>query len=104
MQSLRDLKFKDYPFWRFDKKDLQIIKGGWHFSFLQTPDQILEKIKSFSHGEFYSEDIDIKKIEAKIFEYRDIFNRGNVLKKMNLDETFPTFILKNKNKFSKWII
>ena len=104
MQSLRDLKFKDYPFWRIDKKDLQIIKGGWHFSFLQTPDQILEKIKSFSHGEFYSEDIDIKKIEAKIFDYRDIFNRGNVLKKINLDETFPTFILKNKNKFSKWII
>ena len=31
MQSLRDLKFKDYPFWRFDKKDLQIINGGWHY-------------------------------------------------------------------------
>ena len=104
MQSLRDLKFKNYPFWRFDKKDLQIIKGGWHFSFLQTPNQILEKIKSFSHGEFYSEDIDIKKIEAKIFDNEDIFNRGNVLKRINLDETFPTFILENKDKFSSWII
>ena len=88
----------------FDKKNLQIIKGGWHFSFLQTPDQILEKIKSFSHGEFNSEDIDKKKIEAKIFDNIDIFNRGNVLKKINLDETFPSFILENKNKFSEWII
>ena len=87
-----------------DKKDLQIIKGGWHFSFLLTPDQILEKIKSFSHGEFNSEDIDKKKIEAKIFENEDIFNRGNVLKRVNLDKTFPHFILENKNKFSKWII
>ena len=104
MQSLRDLKFKDYPFWRFDKKNLQTIKGGWHFSFLQTPDQILEKIKSFSHGEFNSEDIDKKKIEAKILDNEDIFNRGKVLKKVNLDETFPPFILENKNKFSKWII
>ena len=104
MQSLRDLKFKDYPFWRFDKKDLQIIKGGWHFSFLQTPDQILEKIKSFSHGEFNSEEIDKRKIEAKISDNIDIFNRGNVLKKINLDETFPPFILENKNKFSEWII
>ena len=104
LQSLRDLKFKDYPFWRFDKKDLQIIKGGWHFSFLHTPDQILEKIKSFSHGEFNSEDINKKKIEAKIFDNEDIFNRGNVLKRVNLDETFPPFILENKNKFSKWII
>ena len=43
MQSLRNLKFKNYPFWRFDKKIIQIINGGWHFSFLQTPDQILKK-------------------------------------------------------------
>ena len=104
MQKLRDLKFKQYPFWRVDKRNLQIIEGGWHFSFLQTPNQIFEKIKSFSHGEFDTKDIDIKKIEAKILENKDIFNRGNVLKKINLDETFPTFILENKNKFSKWII
>mgnify|MGYP001416063232 CR=1 FL=1 len=104
MQSLRDLKFKDYPFWRFDKKDLQIIKGGWHFSFLQTPDQILEKIKSFSHGEFNKKDIDVKKIEEKILNNKDIFERGNFLRKVNLDETFPNFISENKDKLLKWII
>ena len=103
MQLLRDLKFKDYPFWRLDKRDLQIIKGGWHFSFLQTPDQILEKIKSFSHGEF-NKDINIKKIEEKIVNNKDIFSRGNILKKVSLDETFPSFILKNKDRFLKWII
>ena len=37
MQKLRSLKFKKYAFWRFDKRDLQIIEGGWHFSFMQTP-------------------------------------------------------------------
>ena len=52
-QWLRDLKFKKNPFWRIDKiRDLQIIKdGGWHFSYLQSPDEILKKIVSFSHGE-----------------------------------------------------
>ena len=59
------MKFKNYPFWRFDKRNLQIIEGGWHFSFLQTPDQILEKIKSFSHGEFNDEKLS-KKIEKKL--------------------------------------
>ena len=34
--KLRDMKFKNYPFWRFDKPKTQIIQGGWHFSFLQT--------------------------------------------------------------------
>ena len=52
MQLLRNLKFKNYPFWRLDKWDLQIIEGGWHFSYLQSPEEILNKIKSFSHGEF----------------------------------------------------
>ena len=40
MQELRDLKFKKYPLWRIDKRFLQIINGGWHFSFLQTPNEI----------------------------------------------------------------
>ena len=45
-QKLRDMKFKNYPFWRLDKKNIQIINGGWHFSFLQTPANISEKIKN----------------------------------------------------------
>ena len=45
MQKLRDLKFKKYPFWRIDKRNLQIINGGWHFSYLQTPEQIINKIE-----------------------------------------------------------
>ena len=47
MQALRDLKFKKYPFWRVDKKNLQIIQGGWHFSFLQTPRDIKKKNSVF---------------------------------------------------------
>ena len=33
MQDLRNLKFKNYPFWRIDKYNQQIIKRGWHFHF-----------------------------------------------------------------------
>ena len=104
MQSLRDLKFKDYPFWRFDKKDLQIIKGGWHFSFLQTPQQILKKIKSFSHGEFNNRSVNEEQIEKKIIENKDIFGRDVTLKKVELDSSYPKFIFNNRNKLSKWII
>ena len=68
MQDLRNLKFKKYPFWRIDKFNLQTIKGGWHFSFLQTPEQILNKIKSFSHGEFNNENTNEKDIEKKILK------------------------------------
>ena len=104
MQALRNLKFKDYPFWRVDKKDLQIIKGGWHFSFLQSPGQILNKIRSYSHGEFDQKNINEKNIKEKIFKNEDIFNRGFSLKKVNLDNSYPEYILKNKKKFLEWII
>ena len=104
MQELRNLKFKNYPFWRIDKGHLQIIEGGWHFSFLQTPDQILKKIKSFSHGEFNNSLLNENSIEEKILKNEDIFGRGFKLKKIDLNENFPKYIYNNQEKFSKWII
>ena len=104
MQSLRNLKFKHYPFWRIDKLNLQIIKGGWHFSFLQRPDQILKKIKSYSHGEFNDSSLSIETIEKRILNNKDIFNRGFKLKKIDLDNDYPKYILENKKKFLKWTI
>ena len=104
MQDLRNLKFKNYPFWRIDKGHLQIIEGGWHFSFLQTPDQILKKIKSFSHGEFNNSLLNENRIEEKILKNEDIFGRDIKLEKIDLNENFPKYIYNNQEKFSKWII
>ncbi len=105
LQKLRELKFKDYPFWRFDKRNLQIIKGGWHFSFLQKPEDIALKIKSFSHGEFNIKELtDQKKIESRILNNKDIFDRGYKFKKIQIDENFPKYIIDNKKKFNHWIL
>ncbi len=104
MQDLRNLKFKKFPFWRLDKRNLQILDGGWHFSYLNSPEQILNKIKSFSHGEFNNEKISLKDIEEKIDKNQDIFGRGFKLKKVELDNSFPSYIINNKKKFSEWII
>ena len=104
MQLLRNLKFKNYPFWRLDKRNLQIIEGGWHFSYLQSPEEILNKIKSFSHGEFNDGSISEKEIEEKILKNEDIFNRGFTLKKTEIDESYPNYIIQNKSKYSEWIL
>ena len=104
-QKLRNLKFKEYPFWRFDKIDQQLIKGGWHFSFLSSPLDIAKKIKSYSHGEFNREEsTDEKKIEEKIANNKDIFGRDLELKKINIDENYPSFIKENKNALKEWIL
>ncbi len=106
-QWLRNLKFKKYPFWRLDKpKNLQIIEnGGWHFSYLQKPENISRKIKSFAHGEFNKINFtNQKSIEEKIKMGKDIFDRGISYKKVNIDSSFPQYILENKEKFKEWII
>ena len=104
-QKLRDIKFKNYPFWRVDKFNLQIIKGGWHFSFLQTPQDIVKKIKSYSHGEFNTnENTNEEKIKEKIKNNEDIFSRGYKLKEVPIDKSFPEYIYKNKQLLTDWII
>ena len=106
-QWLRNLKFKKYPFWRIDKpRNLQIIEnGGWHFAYLQTPSNISKKVKSFSHGEYNNANFTNEdKIEEKIRMQRDIFDRGFSYKKIEIDHTFPRYIIENKEKFKKWII
>ena len=106
-QWLRDLKFKKYPFWRVDKiRNLQIIRnGGWHFSYLQSPENILKKIMSFSHGEhnipvFANQ----KNIEEKIKMQKNIFDLKFSYKKVEIDHTFPKYIIENREKFREWII
>ena len=106
-QWLRNLKFKKYPFWRVDKiRNIQIIEnGGWHFAYLQTPENIAKKIKSFAHGEYNREDfVNEGNIKKKIDSGKDIFNRGITYKKVQIDNSFPKYIIENKEKFKNWII
>ena len=64
---LREYKTKQYPWWRFDKKEnIKIIQnGGWHFSFLYDVDGIIKKISSFQHTEFDRDEFKNKEIIQK---------------------------------------
>ena len=95
-----------YPFWRIDKeRSIQLIdNGGWHFNYLSEPEQISKKLKTFAHEEYNKDKYtQIEVIKKNIQEMRDLFNRGYKYNKVQLDNTFPEYILNNKNKFYKWI-
>ena len=107
--KLRLLKTKNinYPFWRFDKeKNIQLIKkGGWHFTYLMSPKNISKKIKSMSHTEFNRKNFtNIKNIEKKISNLKDPFDRNFNLKKVSIDQSYPSYIRNNLNLFKKWIL
>ena len=106
-QWLRNIKTKKRPFWNiFRDKQPQMIKdGGWHFSFLKKPEEIKNKIISYSHQEHNKEEFtNIKKIEKRISDGQDLFDRNIKYEKVTLDNSFPKYILDNKDKFKNWII
>ena len=106
-QWLRNIKTKKRFFFNlFAEKQPQLIKdGGWHFSFLKDPISIKKKINSYSHQEYNKEEFtNIKNIENKIIKGEDLFGRNIKYKAINIDESFPRYILENKDKFRNWII
>ena len=96
-----------YSFFRFDKeKSVQIFDdAGWHFNNILSSEEISLKLKTFAHSQFadekYSSPMIIeKKIEKKI----DLFERGHIYKKVEIDDTFPEYLKKNLHKFKNFII
>ncbi len=93
------------PFWKiYKEKSIEIFKdGGWHFNSLLTPEEISLKLKTFAHEEFakpeYS-NIDI--IRKNIQQHKDLFKRNLTYQKVDLDNSFPEYILENKQKLSYW--
>jgi len=96
-----------YSFFRFDKeRSIQIYKNaGWHFNNLMSYEEISLKLKTFAHSEF-SEDkfssVDI--IKFKVDNKLDLFERGHLYEKVELNNKFPKYILENKIKFKDFII
>ena len=101
------LKNLRYGFWRIDKfKNIfKINNGGWHFSFLGDANLIASKIKSYVHSEYdKSKFTDIEEINKRIENNIDPYDRKKALKKIQIDETFPDFILQNQEKLKKFIL
>ena len=122
---LRNIKNKKYNFFRLDTLfsemkyiDLKIInEGGWHFTNLKTPKELLRKyLNDEMHSEFELKNDDLKDIEYKIknkfINYDHLIdtkspnekkqNNRFELTKTNLN-ILPNYIQDNLNKYKSWI-
>ncbi len=122
LSSLRNLKNKKYPFWRIDtlfsdikQINLRIVKnGGWHFTNLKNPHDLLEKFKNFGHhDEFELSNINVdflkRKIESKEVFYNHTLDKSDKskwndsYKLKNIDKKFlPEYLNKNEEKYKEW--
>jgi beta-1,4-mannosyl-glycoprotein beta-1,4-N-acetylglucosaminyltransferase len=121
-QWLRNVKDKNYPFWRIDtlfsKNKYQNIyfvnDGGWHFSNIKNAKKIKEKLESYlHHREFDEEPLSVEKIDKIIKEKKTIydlkvdksvskFNKGQKLTTTDL-KLLPNYIQNNVGKFKLWL-
>ena len=95
-QWLRNIKIKKRPFWKFYKpKQPQLIyDGGWHFSFLKSPENISLKIKSYVHQEHNKEKFtNIENIKKRIYDKEDILEEILIISQLKLTTHFQAIFL-----------
>ena len=121
-QWLRNIKDKNYPFWRLDAlfsktkyQDIHFIEnGGWHFSYLKTAKNIEKKLTSYLHHREYDlKPIGEEGIEKMIINKKPVYNLrvdskknkfdgGEELKITSTDE-LPNYIKNNLKKYKNWL-
>lgn len=121
-QWIRDIKPKKYSMLRLDnifsKKKYYNINfvddGGWHFSYLNTPELIEQKLRTYTHHREYDlNPIGVKNIAERIKNRESVYNLS-IDKRVNkfsagvkLDilelENLPKYLVENKDQFKKWL-
>lgn len=80
-----------------------IENAGWHFTYLGGEEQIKYKLESFSHQEYNN--LNIKSnIRQSLVKNLDIFGRNVKYQQLNIDDSFPEYIVKNQEKLSNFIL
>ena len=122
-QWLREIKNRDFGFWRLDtlfSKTKYINKnfiknGGWHFSNIKNAENIELKLNSYlHHRDFQSENIDIKKISTLIKSNETIYDMFADKKSKKFTDNrryleiydfnkLPNYIKKNKDMLKDWL-
>jgi beta-1,4-mannosyl-glycoprotein beta-1,4-N-acetylglucosaminyltransferase len=121
-QWLRNIKSKNYPFYRFDLffsdykySNINFINdGGWHFTNIKSAEKIRYKLQSYlHHREFDIKPISATQIEKLIKNHVAIYDlnldkraqkigHGSKLEKCDID-SLPNYLKINLKKYREWI-
>lgn len=79
-------------------KYVYIKNGGWHFTNIGGAERIKQKIESYGHQEFNTENIKLK-LNKQIEQNKDYIGRN--FKFWIDDSDLPEYLIKNKEKYKK---
>jgi beta-1,4-mannosyl-glycoprotein beta-1,4-N-acetylglucosaminyltransferase len=90
-----------------NEKNYRIFPGGWHWSYvgsegLSVEERVLKKIECAAHSELNNDQI--KQNVARVKDNKDPLGRDYaVYKTVTVDNSYPKYILDNKEKFANLI-
>jgi beta-1,4-mannosyl-glycoprotein beta-1,4-N-acetylglucosaminyltransferase len=79
-----------------------VENGGWHFTYCGDAQQIRGKIKSFCDTQFNIPEV-MNNIENNLLIGKDIFYRNINYQVVDLDNSYPDYLLDNKEKYKHLI-
>ncbi|MDA8130458.1 MAG: glycosyl transferase GT17 family protein [Elusimicrobia bacterium] len=100
------------PELRVDKtpeRSVRVNDGGWHFTYMggskdeDIAARVAHKIRSAAHQEFNNEKI-LSRLGRKISGKKDIFGRSSKFKRVEIDGTYPDYLVRNLREFSHLVL
>jgi beta-1,4-mannosyl-glycoprotein beta-1,4-N-acetylglucosaminyltransferase len=83
----------------------QLRDGGWHFSWLMTPEQMINKIESVYETQFDRPEIkSVDAIRTAIQAGQDILKKGERFRLVELDSSFPPYLREHLDQFREWYL
>jgi beta-1,4-mannosyl-glycoprotein beta-1,4-N-acetylglucosaminyltransferase len=106
---LRNLPISQLRWPEMKVNGIRVDNGGWHFTYMggskdeNLINRVEYKIKSAAHQEFNNSKI-INNIKKKIVNKKDIFGRDSSFKVVDIDESFPEYLLLNLDSFQHLLL
>jgi len=99
-KNIKDKSFNDIR--GLNNLSSEIPNGGWHFSFMGGKEMVKTKLTSYSARDMVYDRV-INSIEDNILNNIDPFFRGGQLTLVDIDDSYPEYVINNKEKYKHMI-
>lgn len=88
---------------------IRVDEGGWHFTYMggdratSIEERVAHKVKSAAHQEFNNKKV-LTNIMKNIDRKKDIFGRKSNFKRVEIDESYPEYIVNNLSLFEHLVL
>jgi beta-1,4-mannosyl-glycoprotein beta-1,4-N-acetylglucosaminyltransferase len=80
----------------------ELPDGGWHFSFMGGKDMVKTKLLNYSARDMVNDKV-LDSLEHNITNNVDLFFRVGLLQTVEIDDSYPKYLVQNKDKYKHLI-